>query len=114
MSLAKRIADRQQKARKCIEVIEWGEDSDSPLMIYSGPMLALEMDRIQRKHPNFFQSATIAGMVDLIILKAEGQDGEKLFTLEDKPTLMREEFSLIARVAGEMIASTSAEDHEKN
>lgn len=114
MSLAKRIADRHQKARKCIEVIEWGEDSDSPLMIYSGPMLAMEMDKIQRKHPNFFQSATIAGMVDLIILKSEDKNGEKLFTLEDKPILMREEFTLIARIAGEMIASTSIDEHEKN
>jgi len=53
-------------------------------------------------------------MVDLIILKAENADGEKLFTLEDKPVLMREEFTVIARVAGEMISATSAEDHEKN
>ncbi len=114
MSLAKRIADRQTKARKSIEVSEWGEDSDSPLLIYFGPMLAMEMDRIQRKHPNFFQTATIAGMVDLIILKAESRDGEKLFTLEDKPTLMREEFAIITRIAGEMISATSAEEHEKN
>jgi hypothetical protein len=114
MSLAKRIADRQKRERKLIEVVEWGEDSDSPLTIYCGPMLALEMDKIQRKHPNFFQAATIAGMVDLIILKAEAKDGEKLFTLEDKPTLMREEFGLVARIAGEMISATSIEEQEKN
>ncbi len=114
MSLAKRIAERQRAARKSIEVAEWGEDSDSPLMVYFGPMLALEMDKIQRKHPNFFQSATIAGMVDLIILKAEDKSGEKLFTLEDKPTLMREEYGLIVRVASEMISATSVEEHEKN
>lgn len=114
MSLAKRIADRQAKARKSIEVAEWGEDSDSPLMLYFGPMLAMEMDKIQRKHPNFFQAATIAGMVDLIILKAQDKDGEKLFTLEDKPVLMREEFGVIARIAGEMISATSVEEHEKN
>lgn len=114
MSLAKRIADRQRASRKVIEVAEWGEDDASPLIIHAGPLLAIEMEKIQRKHPNFFQAATIAGMVDLIILKAEDKDGEKLFTLEDKPTLMREEFSLIARVSGELIASTSVEEHEKN
>jgi hypothetical protein len=114
MSLAKRIAERQQRARKSVEVAEWGDDADSPMVVYFGPMLALEMDKIQRKHPNFFQSATIAGMVDLIILKAEDKNGEKLFTLEDKSTLMREEFGVIARVAGEMISSTSQEEIEKN
>lgn len=113
MSLAKKIADRQQKSRKTIEVEEWGEDGE-PMLVYTGPMLAIEMDKIQRKHPNFFQAATIAGMVDLIILKAEDKSGEKLFTLEDKATLMREEFSVITRVAGQMIASTSMEEHEKN
>ena len=30
MSLAKRIAERQQRARKSIEVAEWGDDADSP------------------------------------------------------------------------------------
>lgn len=114
MSLAKRIADRQRAARKTIEVAEWGEDDTSPLIIHCGPMLAMEMEKIQRKHPNFFQSATIAGMVDLIILKAEDKDGEKVFSLEDKPVLMREEFGVIARIAGEMISATSVEDHEKN
>jgi hypothetical protein len=114
MSLAKRIAERQKRDRKSIEVAEWGEDSDSPLMVYFGPMLALEMEKIQRKHPNFFQSATIGGMVDLIILKAEDKNGEKLFTLEDKPTLMREEFGLIARIAGEIISGPSQEEVEKN
>lgn len=114
MSLAKRIADRQQRSRKKIEVAEWGEDDSSPMTVYFGPMLALEMDKIQKKHPNFFVSATIGGMVDLIILKAETKDGEKLFTLEDKPVLMREEFGIVTRVAGEMISSTSTEEHEKN
>lgn len=114
MSLAKRIAERQNAARRSIEVMEWGEDEGSPLTIHCGPLLALEIEKIQRKHPNFFQQMSIQGMVDLIILKAENADGEKLFTLEDKPVLMREEFTVIARVAGEMISATSAEDHEKN
>lgn len=114
MSLAKRIADRQNAARRVIEVAEWGEDDGSPLAIHCGPLLALEIEKIQRKHPNFFQQMSIQGMVDLIILKAEGKDGEKLFTLEDKPVLMREEFTIITRVAGEMISATTVEEHEKN
>ena len=113
MSLAQRIAARQAAARKTIEVAEWGDDGE-PMIVHCGPLLAIEMEKIQRKHPNFFQAATIAGMVDLIIMKAEDKTGEKIFSLDDKPILMREEFSLIARVAGEMISSTTVEEHEKN
>ena len=114
MSIAKRIAARQDRARKTIEVAEWGDDDSSPLIIYFGPMLAGEMDRIQRKHPGFFQSATCAGMVDLIIMKAEDEKGEKIFTLEDKATLNREPFTQITRIAGSMIAAESVEEQEKN
>lgn len=114
MSLAKRIAERQNASRRVIEVAEWGEDEGSPLAIHCTPLLALEIEKLQRKHPNFFQQMSIQGMVDLIIMKAEDKDGEKLFTLEDKPILMREQFTVIARVSGEMVSSTTVEEHEKN
>ena len=47
-------------------------------------------------------------------MKAEDVHGEKLFTLEDKPTLMREPMGLITRIAGAMMSSESVEDQEKN
>ena len=54
-------------------------------------------------------------MVDLIILKAEDKNGERLFTLEDKPHLMRESLSVVSRVSAEMLQSVaSIEEHEKN
>lgn len=114
MSLAKRIAARQDADRRTLEVAEWGEDDSSPLIVYYGPFLAIEMDRVQRKHPNFLNSMTMAGMVEIILMKAEDKDGSKLFTLEDKPTLMREPLTLITRVAGAMMSSESVEEQEKN
>lgn len=113
MSLAKRLASRQDQKRSHIEVAEWGED-DSPLLVYYGPFLAMEMDKIQRKNPNFLQSISLAGMADIIVMKAEDVHGEKLFTLEDKPTLMREPMGLITRIAGAMMSSESVEEQEKN
>lgn len=113
MSLAKRLAARQDQKRSHIEVAEWGED-DSPLLVYYGPFLAMEMDKIQRKNPNFLQNISLAGMADIIVMKAEDANGEKLFTLEDKPTLMREPMGLITRIAGAMMSSESAEEKEKN
>lgn len=112
MSIAKRISDRTA-TKKHVDVKEWGEDG-KPERVFFGPLLAGEMDKIQRKHPGFLQSASFAGMVDLIILKAETGDGEKLFTLEDKPILMREELNIIARVAADMMGADSVEDQEKN
>ena len=113
MSIAKRIAERTS-VKQHIEVAEWGEDG-KPEIVYFGPLLAGELNRIQRKHPNFLQSASFEAMVDLIILKAENGQGEKLFTLEDKPILMREEVAVISSVAAALMGgATSPEDHEKN
>ena len=112
MSIAERIKARTSQKRH-IEVAEWGEP-DSPEKVYFGPLLAGELNRIQRKHPTFLQSASFEGMVDLIILKAENGQGEKLFTLEDKPILMREQVGIISQVAAEMMSGPSIEDHEKN
>lgn len=112
MSIAERIKARTSQKRH-IEVAEWGEP-DSPEKVYFGPLLAGELNRIQRKHPSFLQSASFEAMVELIILKAENGQGEKMFTLEDKPILMREEVEIISRVAAEMMSGTSAEQAEKN
>ena len=113
MSIGKRIAERQKRERNQLEVIEWGED-DAPLILYFGPLLAGEMDRIQRKHPGFLQSASFAGMIDLIILKAEDKEGQKVFSLEEKAILMREELTIIAKVAGALMDGSTIEDQEKN
>ena len=112
MSIAERIKARTSQKRH-IDVEEWGENG-TPERVFYGPLLAGELNRIQRKHPTFLQSASFEGMVDLIILKAENGQGEKMFTLEDKPVLMREEVSVISNVAAELMSGTSVEAAEKN
>lgn len=112
MSIAKRIAERTSQKRS-IEVPAWGEPG-SPEKVFFGPLLAGELNRIQRKHPTFLSSASFEAMVELIILKAENGQGEKLFTLEDKPILMREQVEIISSVAAEMMSSQSQEELEKN
>jgi hypothetical protein len=58
---------------------------------------------------------TVDGMVDLIIMKAETKDGNKAFTLEDKPFLMREEVNIIATLSAKMFGDVvSVEEQEKN
>jgi hypothetical protein len=112
MSIAKRIAERTS-AKRHIEVEEWGEPG-KPEKVYYGPLLAGELNRIQRKHASFLQSASFEAMVDLIVLKAENGQGEKLFTLEDKPVLMREEAGVISKVAAALMSGESVEAIEGN
>ena len=112
MSIAKRISERTSNKRH-IDVAEWG-DEGKPEKVYYGPLLAGELNRIQRKHPKFLSDTSFDAMIDLIILKAENGQGEKLFTLEDKPVLMREEVSVISTVAAALMSGDSVEEQEKN
>ena len=114
MGLGEQIAARRQRDRKVIKVDEWGEDGQ-PLVIYSGAITAGDIDKLQRKHKDFLNNMTIAGMVDLIISKAEDADGKRLFTLEDKMYLMGDSVALIADIAGQMFGEVeSIEYAEKN
>lgn len=109
MSLGKRLAANRQSKRKSFDVSEWGED-DTPLTVYSGMLTCGDIDKLQRKHPNFMSNPTVAAMVDLIIMKAEDKDGEKLFTLEDKPILMRESVTVVSKVAGHMFSTVESQE----
>ena len=114
MSIAKRIAEKQKRQRRTIDVPEWGEDG-TPLLIYVSEVTAGDLDKLQRKHKDFLNNMTIAGMVDLLILKAEDADGNRMFSLEDKFTLMGEPVNLIGDIAGKMFGGVaSVEDQEKN
>ncbi|MEK9917976.1 MAG: hypothetical protein VW496_01160 [Pelagibacteraceae bacterium] len=103
MGLADQIARNRRNNRQKITVQSWGEDGGSA-HIFATPVTAGDLDRLQRKHKDFLSNMTIAGMVDLIIMKAEVEDGSKAFTIEDRPVLMREEIGVIADIAGKMFA----------
>jgi hypothetical protein len=114
MGLGAQLAAKRQQTRRIISVAEWGDD-DQPLQIYASALTCQEFDRIQKKHKDFLSNMTVEGMVDLLILKSENQDGEKMFTLEDKPHLMREPLTLVMKIGAEVFGSiTTVEDHAKN
>lgn len=112
--LSERIsANRAARERKHIEVEEWG-DGDAPLLIYYGAVTGRDIDKVQRKHPDFLSQPTIAAMVETLIIKAEDADGEKLFTIEDKQTLLAEPMALVARIFGAVFNAESIEEQTKN
>ena len=114
MSIAKRIAaKRADQEREVVEVPEWGEEDD-PLRLYFGPVTARDIEKVQRKHPNFLNSVTMPAMVEILILKCEDEKGDPAFTLEDKPILMGEPIGVISKVFATVFGGTSVEEHEKN
>lgn len=114
MSLAKELLERFQSERKSFEVPEWAGSDGSPFIIYFSHFKAFEMDRVARKHPGFWNEMTMAGMAEVIIMKAEDKDGNKLFSLDDKKFLMDHPPQFISRIGGAMMLNESVEEKEKN
>mgnify|MGYP000040442379 CR=1 FL=1 len=114
MSIAKQIAaKREAQERSFADVEEWGEE-DQPLRLFFSSVTARDIEKVQRKHKDFLNNTTMSAMVEMIILKCETADGEKAFTLEDKPILMGEPIGVIAGLFGKVFGAETAEDHEKN
>ena len=110
MSVIDRVKDHfESQGVKIINVAEWGQEGQ-PLVIYSTPMSLAEKR-------NLFKSAKdndLGIMVDVITLKSKDKEGNKVFKLDDKQTLMNKaDPEVIARVAGEILNSVSLEDAEK-
>jgi hypothetical protein len=105
-------AHRDALGRKMIEVEEWPDESGQPTVIYSKPITLGELRRWYKG----INGDDISVLVDVIIAKAENDDGERLFTLEDKQPLLRiAEFSVVSRIAGEMMDhSDDLDEIEKN
>jgi hypothetical protein len=54
------------------------------------------------------------GMAEVIIMKAEDKDGNKLFTLDDKKFLMDHPATMITRIGSALLSYESIEEKEKN
>ena len=99
----------EQQGVKKIEVAEWGEEG-KPLIIYCSPFTLGEKR-------NLFKGAKnddLGVLVDAIVLKAKDGEGNKIFKLDDKLTLLNNaDANVIARVATEMLNGVSYEEAEK-
>tara|TARA_B110000908_G_scaffold150246_1_gene184116 strand:- start:41 stop:385 length:345 start_codon:yes stop_codon:yes gene_type:complete len=114
MSVAQRIAaKRAEKSREFMDVEAWGE-GETPLRLFFTEVSARDIEKVQRKHPNFLSDTSMSAMVEMIVAKCEDEAGVKVFTLEDKPILLNETVSTIAKVFGGIFSAESAEDHVKN
>lgn len=115
MGLAKELRARRKQSRRKIEVEEWADES-GPFALFCRPLTCYDLNELQKRHPQVMQNPSIAAMVDLIVMKAESKDGDKLFTsAEDRLDLMGEETTVVSGIANEMFGTIEAfEDVEKN
>ena len=87
--------------RKIIDVPEWG------ITVYAKP-LTLADKRILTRNT---KADDVTLFADVLILKAEDKEGKKLYSLEDKQTLMRSvDPEVVARVAQDILSVVPVED----
>ena len=81
-----------------IEVPEW------KLMIYATPVTLAEKSRLYKKS----RENDMDLLVDLLVMKAQNEKGEKLFTIEHKATLLNKaDSNVLARTANMILAADS-------
>ena len=110
MSVIDRVKEHfESQGVKKIEVAEWGEEGQS-LVIYSKPFTLGEKRGLFKNAKN----DDLGVLVDVIVLKARDANGDKIFKLDDKLTLLNSaDPEVIGRVATAMLNTLTYEDAEK-
>lgn len=86
-----------------IEVPEW------KLTIYAAPVTLAEKNRLYKKS----KESDMELLVDLLIMKATDANGQKLFTLDHKPTLLNKaDSNVVGRVANAILADEAPKADE--
>lgn len=86
-----------------IEVPEW------KLTVYAAPVTLAEKNRLYKKS----RESDMELLVDLLIMKASDANGQKLFTLDHKPTLLNKaDSNVVARVANAILADEAPKADE--
>ena len=79
------------------------------LTVYAAPVTLAEKNRLYKKS----KENDMELLVDLLILKATDANGQKLFTLEHKPTLLNKaDSNVVGRVANAILADEAPKADE--
>lgn len=88
---------------KRIEVPEW------KMVIFSAPVTLGEKNRLYKKS----KDNDMELLVDILIMKAADESGNKLFTIEHRPTLLNKaDSNVVARIANAILADESPKAEE--
>ena len=95
---------------KVIEVPEWG-DEENPLKIYSKPLTLAETSKLYKMS----QEDDLTMMAYVLIYKALDENGDKLFDLSDKNSLLNKvDREVLVSVAQQIMGQEPIEDVKKN
>ena len=96
---------------KKISVPEWGDDDGNSLVIYSKPLTLQETSKLFR----LSKEDDLTMMAYILIYKALDENGEKIFSLEDKNVLLNKvSREVLVRVASEMMGNYDVDAIKKN
>ena len=88
---------------KRIEVPEW------KMTIFSAPVTLGEKNRLYKKS----RDSDMELLVDVLIMKASDESGNKMFTIEHKPTLMNKaDSNVVSRIANAILTDDSPKIEE--
>ena len=94
-----------------IEVPEWEDDKGQATVIYWNPITLAEKKKLFNKTENLNDAGLLA---DVVIMKAIDQDGNKIFSLEDKLAIMHKvDSDVLSRLAVAMVQTPSPEELKK-
>jgi len=99
------------KEIKVISVPEWEDDNGEPTKIYAKPLTLSETAKLYKMS----KEDDLVMMAYVLIYKALDENGDKLFTLEDKKSLLNDvDREVLVRIAQEIMDSPDVEEHKKN
>ena len=91
-------------------VPEWGDENE-PLYIYSKPLSLGETSKLYK----LSKEDDLTMMAYVLIYKALDENGDKLFTLDDKGSLLNNvDQEVLVRVATQIMGQEPIEDVKKN
>ena len=95
---------------KVIEVPEWG-DEDNPLKIYSKPLTLAETSKLYKMS----KEDDLTMMAYVLIYKALDENGDKLFDLSDKNSLLNKvDREVLVNIAQQIMGQEPIEEVKKN
>jgi hypothetical protein len=90
----------KQKPLRRIEIPEWGDD-EGPLVVFAEPFTLRDQAKIATVTKNQPESEVLA---ELLIMKLIDEDGNKIFTVEDKHALRTQvDAQVVARIATQVM-----------
>ena len=95
-----------------VEVPEWEDDDGKPTILYWNPITLSEKNKLFRKSDNLTDVSILA---DVVVMKSLDKDGNKVFKLEDKLSLMHKvDSDVLSRIATSMVQAVTPDEVKKN